>query len=186
MPKPRFQVGVVSFSASARWPGRRRCPGWPAQLRRQGCGLRPGAHLLPHSGPRRADRGQSPRPGTGQALDQTGDRGIGGDRSEQPGLARNMATSARQSPPRATETALSRSVLPGSWTVRGLRHGWSASDNAGTWASIINILAVQRRFLLHWPPAEQPAPRKREVSPGTSWHHAPGLPECGGSGRIPE
>ncbi|MDQ0808787.1 hypothetical protein QFZ63_000501 [Streptomyces sp. B3I7] len=46
------------------------------------------------------------------------------------GSHRSIATSARQSPPRATARATSRSILPGSWTARGFRHGARAADMA--------------------------------------------------------
>ena len=46
------------------------------------------------------------------------------------GSARSSATSARQSPPRASVTARSVTTLPGSWIAIGLRHRASAVDNA--------------------------------------------------------
>jgi hypothetical protein len=39
------------------------------------------------------------------------------------GSHRSITTSVRQSPPSVTARARSRSVLPGSWMARGLRHG---------------------------------------------------------------
>ncbi len=38
--------------------------------------------------------------------------------------------SARQSPPNASDKARSATILPGSWTASGLRHGANAADNA--------------------------------------------------------
>lgn len=46
------------------------------------------------------------------------------------GSHRNIATSARQSPPSTTARATSRRALPGSWTARGFRHGARARDMA--------------------------------------------------------
>ena len=48
------------------------------------------------------------------------------------GSARNMPTSARQSPPSATASATSSRILPGSCTVRGFRQGTSAADIAAS------------------------------------------------------
>lgn len=45
--------------------------------------------------------------------------------------ARTAATSAKQSPPRATAIATSSSTLPGSWRARARRHGASALDRTG-------------------------------------------------------
>ena len=49
-----------------------------------------------------------------------------------PGSARNNATSEAQSPPIASDTARSSTILPGSWTARGLRHGTSTLDKPST------------------------------------------------------
>ena len=38
--------------------------------------------------------------------------------------------SARQSPPSASATARSSTILPGSWCANGFRHGDNASDSA--------------------------------------------------------
>ena len=46
------------------------------------------------------------------------------------GWARTTATSAAQSPPRATAIAISVKTLAGSWTERGARHGANAADMA--------------------------------------------------------
>jgi hypothetical protein len=47
------------------------------------------------------------------------------------GSARSVAMSARQSPPSATASAMSRRTLPGSWTARGFRHGASLRITPG-------------------------------------------------------
>jgi hypothetical protein len=44
------------------------------------------------------------------------------------GSARSKPTSARQSPPIASATARSNTILPGSWLANGLRHGVNAPD----------------------------------------------------------
>lgn len=49
------------------------------------------------------------------------------------GSARNMPTSAKQSPPNATASATSSRIFPGSWTARGFRHGANATDIAWSW-----------------------------------------------------
>ncbi len=46
-----------------------------------------------------------------------------------PGSSRSRATSARQSPPNATATARSSTILPESWVAKGLRHGDSAAES---------------------------------------------------------
>ncbi|BCK66447.1 hypothetical protein Srufu_004000 [Streptomyces libani subsp. rufus] len=46
------------------------------------------------------------------------------------GCSRRTPMSPRQSPPNARAVARSRTVFPGSWTARGLRHGASAADSA--------------------------------------------------------
>ena len=46
------------------------------------------------------------------------------------GAPRSTATSARQSPPSARETATSSRTLAGSWIAVGLRHGSSATESA--------------------------------------------------------
>ena len=45
------------------------------------------------------------------------------------GCSRSTAMSARQSPPSATAIARSTTVLPGSCTAKGFRHGANDSDN---------------------------------------------------------
>jgi hypothetical protein len=47
-----------------------------------------------------------------------------------PGSPRRTAMSARQSPPSASVTARSLTILAGSWAANGLRHGPSAPDRA--------------------------------------------------------
>lgn len=47
-----------------------------------------------------------------------------------PGSPRSTARSETQSPPTASVTARSSTILPGSWTAPGLRHGIKASDNS--------------------------------------------------------
>jgi hypothetical protein len=45
------------------------------------------------------------------------------------GSARSTPISAKQSPPTASATTRSSTILPGSWLLIGLRHGVNASDN---------------------------------------------------------
>jgi hypothetical protein len=47
-----------------------------------------------------------------------------------PGCSRRTPMSERRSPPTASVTARSRTVFPGSWTARVLRHGASAADSS--------------------------------------------------------
>jgi hypothetical protein len=47
-----------------------------------------------------------------------------------PGSARSRPISAKQSPPMASATARSQTILPGSWLASGLRQGDNAVDNA--------------------------------------------------------
>ena len=50
------------------------------------------------------------------------------DRPARSGCSRSTAMSARQSPPSASAEARSATILPGSCTARGARHGCSAAD----------------------------------------------------------
>ena len=59
------------------------------------------------------------------SLETVGSDGMGPNSS---GEDRSTAMSARQSPPSASVTARSATILPGSCTARGVRHRESASD----------------------------------------------------------
>jgi hypothetical protein len=58
---------------------------------------------------------------------------------------RSRPTSARQSPPMASEIARSQTILPGSWLASRLRHGANADDSAAirpvAWAVRANATA---------------------------------------------
>lgn len=102
----------------------------PAGVRRRNTGHLPGA--FSDFGPGGADRRQGAFAARGECADEPRDGRVGGDRPEHGGSARSVATSARQSPPRATASATSSRILPGSCTARGLRHGASATDTAAS------------------------------------------------------
>ena len=81
------------------------------------------------------------------------------------GSARSMATSARQSPPRAVASATSSRTLPGSCTVRGLRHGASAADievSRPTLRTVSTNSTVPACETAPWPP---PSTRTRGYNP---------------------
>ena len=61
--------------------------------------------------------------------DTVGSEATGPNTSRSP---RRCAMSARQSPPIATDTARSNTILPGSWVARGLRHGANACDSSSS------------------------------------------------------
>lgn len=61
-----------------------------------------------------------------EGADEPGDGRAGGHRPEQGRLGPQVATSARQSPPKATARATSSRILPGSRTARAFRHGAGA------------------------------------------------------------
>jgi len=94
-------------------------------------GRRPGPapHPLPGHRPRGADRPQRTVGVPGEPRDQPGHRRVRATAPNTPGWDAT-ATSQAASPPRATATATSNTIFPGSWIARESRHGPSRVDSS--------------------------------------------------------
>jgi hypothetical protein len=135
-------------------------------------GQRP--HFLPRGGLGLFDRRECPVDVRGEGVDQPRHGGVEATRPNTPGSARSRFTSARQSPPSANAIARSSTMLPGSCTANGLRHGESVSDAA---LSIRLVGIVSSRQMpcssIHSEPSASPARRpsrgrRIESEPGRS------------------
>lgn len=82
-----------------------------------------------------------------------------------PASARNMATSARQSPPKATPSATSSRTLPGSCTARSLRHGVSAADIAVSRPVLRTVSTSSTAPVCETTPRPPPSTRTRGYNP---------------------